>query len=369
MGRYRQNFSLYPRRVNGKIIWYYRTYSPEGKRTTGKSTGCTSRTKACGFCENLIKQNKLFAGVNLTFGMYASKWFDEDSSWFKEKQKLATNDKPFSKNTLLLYNQLLTKRILPFFFDIRLKDITPEKIRQFRDKLLSEKLATSTITITLYILKMILTVAYKEGKIVNNPIAVISNPRKTTKSHDAFSVDEVKKIITTSKGTMRKICLIAALTGMRKGEIFGLDPESIKDGYINLTHQLQNGENTTLKTKNMRKIPICSGLSKILLQLCEGKDKNEHILKNMTRISNDFKAVLYQAEISDIDDRNLSFHSWRHFFNTYMASRKVDARIIAAVSGHSTGLTSVQSVYINFKVEDYKDIVKEQERLLKLLFS
>ena len=44
MGRYREHFTLYARRrKNGEKIWYYKTYSPDGVRTCGKSTGLASK--------------------------------------------------------------------------------------------------------------------------------------------------------------------------------------------------------------------------------------------------------------------------------------------------------------------------------------
>jgi len=44
---YKQPYNLYPRKTKGgKIIWYYRTYDDGGNRTSGKSTGQTSKTAA-----------------------------------------------------------------------------------------------------------------------------------------------------------------------------------------------------------------------------------------------------------------------------------------------------------------------------------
>lgn len=369
MGRQRQNFSLYPRKVCGKTIWYYRTYSPRGERTTGKSTGCTSRVKASLFCEELIRRNKLYSGTNLTFEMYTSGWFEEGSDWLEEKKKIAGKDKPFSENTLKSYKNNFERWILPFFKDMPLNKITPEIIRKFRDNLIKNDLSSNSISVIMYVLRMIITAAYKEQKILNNPSSQVASPSIKAHSHDSFSVEECKRIISNTTGMMRNMCIIAALTGMRCGEIQGLDRTEIKDGYIDLTHQLQNGKNTSLKAKYARKVPICKSLSKMLFSLCEGKSDTDYLIKTFPSLSHCFKKILYASDIPDIQERNLTFHSWRHFFNTYMASNKVDARIIAAVSGHSTGITAVQSIYINFKVEDYADIIKEQEKLFEIICS
>lgn len=63
MARYKLNFTLYPRKTrNGRCVWYYRTYDLEGKRTSGKSTGQTSKTLARKYCEDLLKKNILYVG-------------------------------------------------------------------------------------------------------------------------------------------------------------------------------------------------------------------------------------------------------------------------------------------------------------------
>ncbi|MCX7038906.1 MAG: hypothetical protein NT005_07205, partial [Spirochaetes bacterium] len=64
MGRIKKDFTLYPRRMaghryQGKQVWYYRTYTADGKRTPGLSTGLTKKTAAENYCNKLMKDGKL----------------------------------------------------------------------------------------------------------------------------------------------------------------------------------------------------------------------------------------------------------------------------------------------------------------------
>ena len=86
MGRYREHFTLYYRlRKNGAKIWYYRTYSPDGVRTCGKSTGLESKAKARAYCEELFKKGKLWGGSCKFFGDFAEGFFDDTSAWFRDR--------------------------------------------------------------------------------------------------------------------------------------------------------------------------------------------------------------------------------------------------------------------------------------------
>lgn len=71
MSREKQPFTLYLRKTkNGKGIWYYRTYDEFGRRTTGKSTGKTSKTQANIYCMQLFKENALIPNPSMKLKNY-----------------------------------------------------------------------------------------------------------------------------------------------------------------------------------------------------------------------------------------------------------------------------------------------------------
>jgi hypothetical protein len=74
MGREKKEFSLYTRTMkDGRKVWYYRTYDEFGKRTTGKSTGQTSKTKAENYCLRLFRENTLVPNSSMKFSQYVEK--------------------------------------------------------------------------------------------------------------------------------------------------------------------------------------------------------------------------------------------------------------------------------------------------------
>jgi hypothetical protein len=86
MPRYREPFTIFPRKLpSGKTVYYFRTYTPGGERTTAHSTGKTNKTQARNYCADLLAQGLLYSNTGMTFGIYADGFFDEDSQWYADK--------------------------------------------------------------------------------------------------------------------------------------------------------------------------------------------------------------------------------------------------------------------------------------------
>ena len=64
-------------------------------------------------------------------------------------------------------------------------------------------------------------------------------------------------------------------------------------------------------------------------------------------------------------ERNLIFHSWRHFFNTYLRSRGVPDAKIQAITGHRT--QELTEHYTKFGLEHYKDVYDAQDGFGELI--
>lgn len=363
MGRYKNNFSLYLRKFpNGTKIWYYRTYTADGKRTSGISTNETSKTLARKYCENLFKEGKLYSGSNTLFGVFAKDFYSTNSEFVKNNLRIKNIRPDYVKRQA----RILEQHIMPFFKDIHLKDISENTINDFQSYLQTEKhFANNTINIIVLVLSNILSVAEDKELILSNPIKKAYNLRAKGEIRDSFSEKEIllllKSSLLRSKSYYQNV-LVSALTGMRIGETCGLRKEDIKDHYIDLKEQFTQGIRRKVKTKEARKIPLCDDLYNFILKNIDSFRFNSSNMSNY--FSKSMREILHPDE-----KRNLCFHSLRHFYNTYMLSHNMNGDKVAAIMGHSTGITSMQSRYTNFKLEDYKELVEEQSKLMKKIFN
>ena len=64
---------------------------------------------------------------------------------------------------------------------------------------------------------------------------------------------------------------------------------------------------------------------------------------------------------SERKEWNITFHSWRHFFNTLLRGKIHDAKL-RALTGHRT--LEMTEHYTKFRLEDFTDVVKVQNEFL-----
>lgn len=343
MSRYREPYTLFKR---GKF-WYYRTYDERGVRTTAKTTGKTNKTLAKEYCENLYLSGGLNCSSEL-FGTYALHFFDDDSSYLKDRIK------PLAYNTILSYRKAMRKYIFPEFKDVKIKDISYARIKRFRAELLTT-LNPSSVRLTLVPLELILTDAFRNGAINKNPFDYLEPLERQKSSRGCFTREQIKELLSYIPERYKKLVIGFACTGMRISEGFYVTQSDIRSAegfsYIHLTRQKQNGEFCELKNKKTRDIPIIDEL----------KDCFIGDIKSFYQFQ---KNVKYHASKIK-SEKSLSCHSLRHFFVTDAKSKGVNNLKVEAIAGHS--IQGIEGIYTNFTVNDLTEILKWQKELYEYL--
>lgn len=371
MARYRESFTLYPRkRKNGQIVWYYKTYSPQGVRTCGKSTGLSSKTKARKYCEELLAKGELYQASSRTFGFYAKDFFADDSVWMRDKMATGTEGRQgIAESTKKAYRQHLNYYILPYFEKVKVDSLNLSLIKQFRTDLLTvgvspeasrKKPVSPKTAVSILGTLRIITNSLLYDDIVKNDCFRGLKPLKLSKhSRDGFSLEEVEKIL----GLLRQWhssayipALVGACTGMRVSEIIATDETSLHDNYIDIYRQYYQGNFCPVKCGSERKIPIPQRLNALLVG---------YQFANYDTISDEFdKAIFAVFGKETKKERKLCFHSLRHFFNTFLLAENVPPVKVAAILGHSTGVGTVQERYTNWRLDMFPEVMEAQERLL-----
>ena len=371
MGRYREHFTLYYRlRKNGAKIWYYRTYSPDGVRTCGKSTGLESKAKARAYCEELFKKGKLWGGSCKFFGDFAEGFFDDDSAWFRDRMACGTPECPaMSQAYIKTIRVHLSAHIMPFFAKHKLEDLRPSTIKLFRAELLDgvgqgrRPLAPKTINNILATLRLITDAALADGLMMFDPFRTIRPLKGNERPRDMFDVGELKRLVSAVENTSLYVpVLIGICTGIRASEVLAIRSETLHENYIDVIDQIYNGEYVPLKTKEARKVPVCAMLRDII--------KNDLPDITYTQLQKNFNKAIIRAGLqAEKQKRGLCFHSFRHTFNTFLLVENVPSHKVAAVMGHSSGAGSMQERYTNWRAEMLGEVYAAQEKLLKQILS
>lgn len=239
----------------------------------------------------------------------------------------------------------------------KLKDLTYEEIRSFRDKLLnrsthqSEKISLTTVNRYMAYFRRILTIAERNGWVEKNLFKngdVLIHQADETKRSRVLSIAESQRLIAACVGTRKHIrpIVIAALdTGCRFNELRTLRFQQIDfdEGIISIL-----AENT--KTFRPREIGLTTRLRIELENLWEKSGKKpESLVFGLKEIRKAFKSACKEAKLDD-----LRFHDLRRCHATRLDELGFSIATIGKQLGHS-GDYKVTLRYIS---RDKKNIQK-----------
>ena len=365
MSRYKEPFTIFPRKLNsGKIIYYYRTYNSYGERSVAHSTGQSNKTLARNYCAKLLSEGNLYPVTTMKFSVYADGFFSQKSQWYKDKVQAGTGkQQPVAQKTVKTYNHMLNDYILPFFKNVRISDVNAVHIKNFRNWMIKNSIANSSINLACVCLRIIFKYAMAEKLINTNPMDSIQQMYIDAKVREAVSEENIKYAVKKLKNQEQKLfIIIAASTGMRISEIMAIRNSSVHEDYIEVADQRVNNTFCPVKDGERRKVRICRTLSRKLTLYI----KSCGLLpfpKNHDYYRRAFYAALPYSNAERIK-RKITFHSIRHFFNTYLLANGISEIKVKSIMGHSSGKGSMTERYANFKPEDFDDVSDLQEKLI-----
>lgn len=375
-------YTVYPKKQKSGVMYYVEFRGPDGKFGTAKSTGQRTKGAAETWANAYLNSGQIVSREKVTFKSFAEDFFDVDGSYAQNKQARGSN---FSKRRLKEQSSKVTNWLIPAFGKMKLTDIDYEKIAAFQIDMLKAGKAGDTVNGVTACLSEILKDAYKKKLIHAMPIiervAINAVPR------GVLSAEEVATIFKTDWGGFENVFLnsysleartgnlLAAATGLRQGEIVALRRCSVQSAYISVDHSWDNiyHKLKAPKTeKSKRFVPIPSKVHEAL----------EAIMKKSTWIEpEDF---LFQGERRDrpmnpeilrdslyemllkigIDDeqresRQITFHSWRHWFNSLMVNNKIPTLKVQSLTGHTTDAMTANY----YHPDQYQDVLAIQEEM------
>lgn len=362
-----KEYRIYKRIVKGKTIYYYYVYDEDGKRlffTTGQTTKAAAET----YCLNLYKKGTLLPQKKdkTLFHTYVTDFWNYDKSAYI--QGILKRGGSFSR-TVADWRESITRRfILPYFCNMHLSSITPQDMKN---------LSNSSANKCLTALNLILKQAVKDDLLETNPCENVKPLKENPKEKGILTIEEAKKLMNPNTMDLywdnKKYYvanLLAMTTGLRHGEITALHREDLFPDHLVITHSYDRtyGIKDT-KTHKTREVIIHPKIYALLLSIAPEngflfslKDGSKPISPKMFGMA--LKKALMRIGLTEeeIKERNVTFHSWRHFANTVMRARNIPDSVVQAVTGHSTA--QMTDHYSHFNLEHQKAITEYQKELL-----
>lgn len=358
-------YSLWKRRLeSGQIIYYIRFRLDDGSFGTAKSSGQRTKSAAEAWAINYLSSGQVVLKENINFSEFAKDFFAYDSPFVKSQLR---RGRSFGRRHAENQNAIVNNYLIPEYGDLKLSKIDDEMIEAFAEELVVLGKAPSTINKILLALRVILQQAYKQKYIQKLPI--IELLPNNYQDRGILTVEEVKAFFAQPWSDNRyfAIKLLAATTGMRMGEIRALQRKCVFDGYVEVSSSWERGYGLKgTKTGRSRNIPLPQRTQEALRTVMEFspyKEPDDFIFFGRKReapldqriIQRNFYAALKGIGITeDIrQERRISFHSWRHFFNSLLINARVPLLKVQTLTGHSTQRMSENY----FHVDDYEDVI------------
>ena len=301
--------------------------------------------------EKLEKLPKATTGKNalpqskIALGTYLLTWLEEE-----HKHQIA-------HSTWKRYRALATHHIVPVIGQIPLRKIVPSDIQLVLTTMREAGQSPRSQQQARALLSVALGEAENNEYIPSNPVKKVRIPVNKTREIEPLTVDEVRRLLETYKGTYMSARLhIALLCGLRQGEALGLRWQDIDlvNGVLEVRNQIQMIDGklqlTGLKTERSRRsLVLTSGSLESLklhkkfvseMRLGYGSQWQDNDLvfpspdgspKQSTLDFNDWKRAL---RLCGIKPRRL--HDARHTAATLMYAQGVGIEVISRALGHSS---------------------------------
>jgi len=242
----------------------------------------------------------------------------------------------------------------------RLRQVAPLDLRRYLADLRRAQYSRATIARKIATLRSFYKFLAREGEVPGNPVKVIRTPRLGKRLPKFLDPAEVERLLSAPKGddllSRRDAAILEVLysTGMRVGELVGLDLEDIDP--------LAEVVRVRGKGRRERLAPLGSFAVRALNRYLDARagadvkdDRAVFVNRHGRRLSARSvrrKLAKYLAEAGL--DPAVSPHTLRHSFATHMLERGADLRAVQELLGHRS--LSTTQIYTHVTASRLKEI-------------
>ena len=312
----------------------YRIRSPMNSRASALAFESVLRQKfARG--ESLESASKTI-DQRKTFEQFAWQWFEE----------YAVPNNKYSEQHTKKYT--LRAWLVPFFGKKLVADITTHDIEQYKAHALKRGVSKKTINNQLTIFRKCLMTAYDWLQLPGAP-PKIQWFKYSSPPMDYLSPDECALLLSHTDGVIKEMILTALRTGMRQGELKGLQWSSIdwENRIIAVRHSYCDYSKslTAPKSNRVRYIPMDVDLYELLLAR-----KKETGFVFLDKDRQPFNSFRLGGQIARLRKRaglrKIGWHTLRHTFASHLVMRGVPMTAVQMLMGHVMITTTMRYAHL-----------------------
>lgn len=277
-----------------------------------------------------------------------------------------------SQSTLENYKNTATFKIIPNLGTLWLDKVSPLMLQTYFDELSKTHAPSSVVTIRAHF-RACFSKAVKFNLLSQNPVISTNPPKNPKPDLKILEEDEVKRILEVAKDYsyqrhaedegdkyVRKcrylIILLAAASGMRRGELLGLTWPCIHDTQIEVKYSLQtlNGDKRKLKSPKNGKSRLVAIPKTVAEELQKWRKYQEAYAekykgfyenplslvftskKGTPVVGGNFSHREFQIVCAAAGVKGARFHDLRHFWASSVLSKGIPVQIVSEQLGHSS---------------------------------
>ena len=301
----------------------YRIPSPENTKAGAEAYQAHLRQKLA-HGESIGKE-ALSSKPAETFGKFVPRWFE---------QYVVPNNKASEQRAK---RYILNTHLVPFFGRVSLPQITAQHVEQYKAHM-TGKITNKTINNHLSVLKKCLGAAYEWLSLAGTP-PKITWLKCTPPKIDYLTREESDLLLENAEGVVYEMLLTALHTGMRQGEIKGLQWGSVdwENQIITVRHSRNDytKELDSPKSNRERHTPMTYDLYQTLLKRRKATgyvflDADKHAFDEQ-RLRARLDKVCKKAGL-----RHMGWHTLRHTFASQLVMSGASLAEVKELMGHST---------------------------------
>ncbi|MDP8261904.1 MAG: site-specific integrase [Candidatus Ancaeobacter aquaticus] len=255
----------------------------------------------------------------------------------KKNEKIKFED--FSETYLELHSRLnkkpmvvvrdviLIKNLSTHFAGKYLYNINPLMIERYKMER-GKEVSPATVNRELACLKSIFNKAIEWERAEDNPVRKVKFLKENNQRLRYLEEDEIGRLLDNCDDALRNIVIVALHTGMRRGEILGLQWRDI---------DLNKGIIYLLETKNNEKREVhMDDLVMKTLSSMQRDPESPYVFcdkdgKPNINLRRNFETALKNSGINEF-----RFHDLRHTYASYLVMFGIDIRTVQVLMGHKT---------------------------------
>lgn len=258
----------------------------------------------------------------------------------------------FKRSTSRGYVFLLRKYLMPVFGDCGLADINRQMIQGFVAQM-SKNLAPKSVALAKNCLSKVLSTAVEWGYTQANPATGVRLPTLTIQQERvALTPEQLRLLVAELEEPYKSMVLIAALTGLRRGELFALRWGALdfERKMLHVRESVYEGHFSTPKTRSsIRNIAMSEVLAGMFRNL-RPKDATANDLVFVSRVGtplrseNILKRIIHPA-CERLKLPKVGWHTLRHTSATLLHEHE-PLRVAQAILGHSDLQTTLGYTHV-----------------------